>query len=42
MYHSQNQRPQALAAFRQALSVSDPPLTRRKRERAEAFLKQYG
>ncbi len=33
---------QAAAAFRQALQLDEPRLTRRKRQRAEAFLRQYG
>ncbi len=40
MFHRQDRLPQAVASFRQALAASDPPLTKRKRERAEAFLRQ--
>ncbi len=41
MFHMRGELPLAIESFQRALSLTDPPLTKRKRERAEAFLQQH-
>ena len=40
MFRMLDERTQATESFRHALTLNDPPLTKRKRERASAFLQQ--
>lgn len=42
VYRLLNELNQAAKSFRRALEMTDPQLTKRKRERAEAFLQQHG